>query len=192
MDPQSYKKTLLDTLYAPYVHCVACPLGTLGRNSVVFGEGNPDARLMFIGEGPGADEDMQNRPFIGRSGRLLTATLEKFNISRKEVYITNIVKCRPPNNRKPTEQESTICKNILLLNQIKIIRPTVICTLGSSALAGLLQKEVKITQMRGIPIPAKTLVIFPTYHPAYILRNARELNTFCDDIDTAIKLAYKK
>jgi len=99
MDPKKYKQELLDQLYAPYEKCKMCPLGSLGRTNVVFGEGNPDASLMFIGEGPGKDEDEQGRPFIGRSGRLLTKILNAVGLDRKEVFITNIVKCRPP--KKP-------------------------------------------------------------------------------------------
>src|SRR5579872_2582777 len=134
MDPKSYKQQLLDQLYAPYRNCTMCPLGTLGRTNVVFGEGNPDADLLFIGEGPGAAEDAQGRPFVGRSGKLLTKTLEGLGIKREDVFITNIVKCRPPENRAPTPVEAGICTNLFLYNQIKIIRPKVICVLGATAL----------------------------------------------------------
>src|SRR5437870_4631307 len=123
MNPKTYKQELLDKLYAPYKKCMECPLGNLGRTHVVFGEGNPDADLMFIGEGPGKEEDEQGRPFVGRSGKLLNHIFEIIGIHRKNVFITNIVKCRPPNNRKPLPIESNTCKSILLLNQIKIIRP---------------------------------------------------------------------
>lgn len=182
MDPASYKQALLDQLYAPYRACTACPLGTMGRATVVFGEGNPDARLMFIGEGPGADEDAQGRPFVGRSGKLLTKTLAGFGIAREEVFITNIVKCRPPNNRAPTPLESSTCMSLLLYNQIKIIRPTLICTLGASALRALLGTEAKISAVRGTIQRKNNLTVIPTYHPAYILRNASELKTFVSDI----------
>ena len=187
MDPKAYKQFLLNQLYEPYKKCFACPLGNLGRTNVVFGEGDPDAQLMFIGEGPGQQEDAQGRPFVGRSGQLLNRTLEDLGIKREEVFITNIVKCRPPGNRKPLPIESQTCKNLLLFNQIKIIRPKVICTLGSAAIQGLLEKEVKITKIRGIRINTNTTILIPTYHPAYVLRNPKEQQIFAQDIKTALE-----
>jgi uracil-DNA glycosylase family 4 len=194
MTVQAYKQHLLEQLYAPYKKCLQCPLGAQGRTKVVFGEGNPDARLMFIGEAPGQEEDAQGRPFVGRSGRLLNTIFEAIGISRPDVFITNIVKCRPPNNRKPTLQESITCKSLLLINQIKIIRPDVICTLGSAALEGLLEREVKITKMRGIFIENgfQSVPILPTYHPAYVLRNPPELKTLADDIATAYARSQRR
>lgn len=195
MTPKDYKQELLNQLYAPYKNCHLCPLGNLGRTTVVFGEGNPDARLMLIGEGPGADEDAQGRPFVGRSGQLLTKLLAMAGVNRADIFISNIVKCRPPNNRKPTPLESNTCKSILLLNQIKIIRPDLICTLGSSALEGLTNREAKITQMRGKLIKnvledtIAHIPILPTYHPAYILRNPPEMKTLFEDLLHAAKLA---
>ena len=130
---------------------------------------------MFIGEGPGADEDAQGRPFVGRSGKLLTKLLHEIGVERANVFITNIVKCQPPNNRKPMPIESNTCTKLFLFNQIKIIRPDVICTLGSSALGGLLKTDnIKISAMRGKVLeifdePIKNIVVVPTYHPAYIL-----------------------
>ena len=185
MDPKTYKQQLLDQLYEPYKKCIACPLGTLGRTNVVFGEGNPDADLMFIGEGPGREEDAQGRPFVGRSGQLLNRTLSSLSIQRQEVFITNIVKCRPPGNRKPLPIESQTCKNLILINQIKIIRPTVICTLGSAAIQGLLEQEVKITKIRGTEMQTGSIIIIPTLHPAYVLRNPMELQLFTKDIKKA-------
>lgn len=120
MNAKMYKQNLLNELYKPYQQCIACPLGSLGRTNVVFGEGNPDAELMFIGEAPGREEDKQGRPFVGRSGQLLNRILELAGIKRPDIFITNIVKCRPPNNRKPLPLEINICKKILLSNQIKI------------------------------------------------------------------------
>ena len=105
MNVKEFKQQLLDKLYEPYKNCIACPLGSLGRKNVVFGEGNPDATLMFIGEAPGRDEDELNKPFIGKSGQLLNKVLETTEIDRKNVFITNVVKCRPPNNRVPTKEE---------------------------------------------------------------------------------------
>jgi DNA polymerase len=186
MDVKQFKQQLLDTLYAPYKKCTMCPLGTLGRTHVVFGEGDPDAALMFIGEGPGAEEDKQGRPFVGRSGQLLSRTLQRFGVKREEVFITNIVKCRPPNNRAPLPIESETCKNLLLVKQIKIIRPRIICTLGTSALQSILEKEIKITKIRGTTITKEDMTILPTYHPAYILRNPQELALFLADIELAV------
>lgn len=196
MDVKNYKQQLLDKLYAPYTKCIQCPLGKLGRANVVFGEGNPNAQLMFIGEGPGQDEDRLGRPFVGRSGKLLDKTLELAGISRADVFIANIVKCRPPNNRKPTENEAYTCTNLLLFNQIKIIRPAVICTLGASGLQGLLNNyNIKISQLRGKPIVAENLldtIIMPTYHPAYILRNPKELPALFNDIEQALAICKKQ
>jgi len=185
MDIKTYKQKLLEEVYAPCARCIKCPLGTLGRNSIVFGEGNPNAKLMFLGEGPGQKEDEQARPFVGRSGQLLTRVIESLGAKREEIYITNIVKCRPPKNRKPSPKESKTCKELLLFKQIKIIRPKVICTLGSSALEALIEKPVSITKLRGKPISFKNTTVLPTFHPAYILRNRRELENFAADLKKA-------
>ena len=181
MDPQSYKSELLKALYEPYKKCMVCPLGSLGRTTVVFGEGNADADLLFIGEGPGKDEDQQGRPFVGRSGQLLNRALSHVGIARNDVYITNIVKCRPPSNRAPTPLEASSCMNLLLINQLKIIRPRIICTLGSIALNNLLGKPCSITKMRGTPITWNDVTVIPTYHPAYILRNQSQAIVWLED-----------
>jgi len=181
MDAKEFKQELLDALYAPYIKCLQCPLGFLGRTNVVFGEGNPDADLLFVGEAPGRDEDLQGRPFVGRSGQLLNKALSLVGIERESVYITNIVKCRPPQNRVPLPPEITTCVNILLLNQIKIIRPRIICTLGSVALNSLLGKPCSITKMRGTTLEYDHSMLIPTYHPAYILRNQTQANTWLAD-----------
>lgn len=189
MDAKTYKQSLLDALYAPYKNCTMCPLGTLGRTNVVFGEGNPDADILFIGEGPGASEDEQGRPFVGRSGKLLTKTLEGLGVQRADVFITNIVKCRPPNNRPPTPQEATTCTSLFLFNQLKIIRPSIICALGSTALKSLFGQEIKISKVRGTIMRWDDYPLIPTYHPAYILRNASELKTFVQDLALVIEQA---
>lgn len=191
-DRRAYKQQLLDELYAPYQKCTQCPLGFLDRKNVVFGEGNPDSNLMFIGEGPGAEEDKQGRPFVGRSGKLLTATLEKLGISRADVFISNVVKCRPPENRKPLPLESKTCKNLLLLNQIKIIRPKVICALGATAVEGLLEKSIPMNKLRGQKLEYESSMLIPTYHPAYILRNPPAFKDFFSDIKFAIEIASEK
>jgi len=189
MDIKKYKQSLLDDLFKPYKHCLQCPLGSLGRKNVVFGEGNPDTKIMFLGEGPGQKEDDLCRPFVGRSGQLLTKVLESVGLKREAVYITNVVKCRPPNNRKPLPNESETCTNLLLFKQIKIIKPKVICTLGSAAIQIFAEKDAKITKIRGKQLKKEQTTIIPTYHPAYILRNNRELENFISDIKLAKSLA---
>jgi len=191
MNMKKNKQTLLNKLYKPYKKCQNCPLATLGRKTIVFGEGNPDANLMIIGEGPGKDEDALGRPFVGRSGKLLDKIIELIDMSRKDVFIANVVKCRPPNNRKPLPIESKTCKKLLLFKQIKIIKPKVICTLGSSALEALIEKPVAITKLRGKIIKFKQTVILPTYHPAYILRNRKELENFSADLKKAKDILQK-
>jgi uracil-DNA glycosylase len=191
MNQKETKKLLLQQLYEPYQKCIACPLGTLGRQTVVFGEGNPDAQLMIIGEAPGKDEDEQGRPFIGRSGKLLTKILTSLDIDRKEIFITNSVKCRPPQNRKPTPLEITTCKDLLLTNQIKIVQPTVICTLGSAALESLLKKTIKMSEFRGKQLLFNSIIVIPTYHPSYILRNPKMLDILKNDIQASYSLCKK-
>ncbi len=187
MDIKTYKKKLLESLYKPYLQCTTCPLGFQGRKNIVFGEGDPNAQLMFVGEGPGREEDSTGKPFVGRSGRLLDKIIELAGLKRSETFIANVVKCRPPGNRKPLPTESSTCKNLLLFKQIKIIRPKIICTLGSSALEALIEQPVSITKMRGAILKVKNMTILPTYHPAYILRNRKELENFANDIKNAKK-----
>ncbi len=189
METQKNNQQLLDDLYAPYTNCLRCPLSTQGRTQVVFGSGNPNAQLMLIGEAPGAQEDLEGKPFVGRSGRLLTKLLLAAGTSREQVYITNIVKCRPPLNRKPLPIESSTCRQLLLEKQIKIIHPKVLCTLGSTALEGLINRPIKITQCRGKVLMLGDISIIPTYHPAYILRNPKELERLYADLLAATLLS---
>ncbi len=188
MDKKSFKQSLLNELYAPYTNCKLCPLGSLGRTHVVFGRGNPDASLLIIGEGPGRDEDLQGLPFVGRSGKLLSKALDALFISEEEAYISNIVKCRPPNNRAPLPSEAHVCMNTLLKQQISIIRPHVICTLGASAAQFLLDTKTPISRLRGISLDSPfNIPVIPTFHPAYILRNPSALKTFIADLETVKK-----
>lgn len=186
MNTKEQKQKLLEELYAPYKNCQKCPLAITRPNNVAFGEGNPDAKIIFIGEAPGKEEDIQGIPFVGRSGKLLNKTLEKAEIDRNKIYITNIVKCRPPGNRLPTEAEANTCMSILLDKQIKIINPQIICTLGSCALNYIMQQsnknKYKITKMHGKPIKKNELTIIPLLHPAYILRNPSKLEIFTKDM----------
>ena len=181
MNKKEEKRALLERLYEPYKKCLMCPLGFLGRTSVVFGHGNPDAQYMIIGEAPGREEDEKGLPFIGKSGRFLTTILNKVGVKREDIFITNSVKCRPPQNRKPTQFESTTCKDLLLINQINIIQPKAICTLGATALETLLGTPVKITQVRGKILSFNSIFLFPTYHPAYIMRNMTKLDEYILD-----------
>jgi uracil-DNA glycosylase len=182
MNEIEHKKRQLEQLYAPYKKCTMCPLGNQGRITVVFGEGNVNSPLMFVGEGPGREEDEQGKPFVGRSGKLLTRLLAIADIDRQDIFITNIVKCRPPQNRRPTLEESTTCKALLLLKQIEIINPKVICTLGSCATDNILEQSIPISKIRGKTLPWNNRLIIPTYHPAYALRNPTIIETMVEDI----------
>lgn len=150
-------------------HCEDCPLHEK-RTHAVPGEGNRQADLMFIGEGPGRDEDMQGRPFVGKAGQLLDKMIEAIGLSREDVYIANIVKCRPPQNRVPTEAEAEACLKYLR-RQVYLIQPKVIVLLGSTALRFTVDKEARITRMRGTWIERKGVSMMPTYHPAALLRD---------------------
>lgn len=172
----------LDVLKKQYAGCMACPLAQLGRSQVVFGAGNPEAALMFVGEGPGRDEDAQGVPFVGRAGQLLTSIIAAMGLTREEVYISNVVKCRPPENRAPLPNESETCKNALLYKEIAIIKPKIICTLGSSATQALLGPEIKITKARGLMHEFKGTQVLPTFHPAYLLRNPADKRLVWEDM----------
>jgi DNA polymerase len=153
--------------------CVRCRLSK-DRKSIVFGEGNPDARLMFIGEAPGREEDLQGRPFVGDAGMLLTRLIERMGLRRSDVYIANIVKCRPPMNRDPEKDEIATCRSFIE-RQIEIIRPEVIVTLGRIALQTLMDRpDIKITGARGNFFDFKGIPVMPTFHPAYLLRNPKD------------------
>lgn len=169
--PSAGDKTgLLALLREEIGDCTRCPLSCIRKN-IVYGEGNPDARLMFIGEGPGEEEDVQARPFVGKAGILLTRLIEKMELQRSDVYIANIVKCRPPENREPEAPEVAMCKPFLE-QQIEIIKPVVIITLGNVALQSLLNNSsLRITASRGHFVEYRGTPVMPTFHPAYLLRN---------------------
>ena len=150
--------------------CSRCKLHTLGRRQVVFGVGNPNADLMFVGEAPGADEDIQGEPFVGRAGQLLTKIIEAIDLKREDVYIANVIKCRPPGNRNPEPDEVEQCEPFLF-RQIDIIKPRVIVALGKFAAQCLLKTDAPITRIRGREFTYRDAVLIPTYHPAYLLRN---------------------
>jgi uracil-DNA glycosylase len=149
--------------------CVRCKLHTLGRRQIVFGVGNPSADLMFVGEAPGADEDLQGEPFVGRAGQLLTKIIEAIGMTREEVYIANVIKCRPPGNRNPEPDEVEQCEPFLF-RQIDTIKPKVIVALGKFAAQSLLRTTEPITRLRGREYKYRDAILMPTYHPAYLLR----------------------
>lgn len=159
----------LDDLNKAVCGCLRCPLGNLRKN-FVFGDGNPDAGVMFIGEAPGADEDAQGVPFVGRAGQLLTRMIEAIKFKRSEVYIGNILKCRPPNNRDPKPEEIEMCEPILL-RQIDIIRPKIICALGRISGQTLLRTKATLGALRGKVHDYHGVKFIVTYHPAALLRN---------------------
>jgi uracil-DNA glycosylase len=150
--------------------CRRCKLHTFGRKQVVFGVGNPAADLMFVGEGPGADEDLQGEPFVGRAGQLLTKIIEAIDLKREQVYIANVIKCRPPGNRNPEPDEVEQCEPFLF-RQIDAIKPRVIVALGKFAAQSLLRTTEPITRLRGRQYNYRGAVLIPTFHPAYLLRN---------------------
>jgi uracil-DNA glycosylase family 4 len=150
--------------------CTRCKLHTLGRQQVVFGVGNPNADLMFVGEAPGADEDIKGEPFVGRAGQLLTKIIEAIGLARTDVYIANVIKCRPPQNRNPEQDEVDTCEPFLF-RQIDVIEPKVIVALGTFAARALLRTLDPISRLRGRVFEYRGAKLIPTFHPAYLLRN---------------------
>jgi uracil-DNA glycosylase len=161
--------------------CQRCKLHTLGRRQVVFGVGNPNADLMFVGEGPGADEDIQGEPFVGRAGQLLTRIIEAMGMTRDDVYIANVIKCRPPQNRNPEPDEVDQCEPFLF-RQIETIKPKVIVALGKFAAQSLLKTTDPITRIRGREYKYRDAILMPTYHPAYLLRNPSSKREVWEDM----------
>jgi uracil-DNA glycosylase len=160
--------------------CLRCPLHA-GRNKIVHTEGNRQARLMFVGEAPGADEDASGRPFVGRAGQLLNKIVEAIGLNREDILIGNVNRCRPPNNRTPTTEEARTCKPFLL-REIAIARPDVIVVLGNTAMHNLLDTKIGITQVRGKFQDYKGIKVMPTFHPAYLLRDPSKKREVWDDM----------
>lgn len=175
------KQQLLDQLFLKFSETKPCVFCTPNTN-IVFGEGNANADIMFIGEAPGQEEDRFGRPFVGRSGKLLNKALSIVGIERNEVYITNVIKCRPPNNRTPSYAEMQQGKKTALDEQIKIISPKIICTLGAVALSAFFDHPVKISKLHGQAINQNNFILIPIYHPAYILRNQKEATNWLYDL----------
>lgn len=161
-------------------NCTRCPLHE-GRTNIVHTEGNRKARLMFVGEAPGADEDEQSRPFVGRAGQLLTKIIEAIGLKRDSVLIGNVNRCRPPGNRPPTPQEASMCRPFLL-REIAIVQPKVIVTLGNTAMKNLLGTNEGITKARGKFQDYKGIKVMPTFHPAYLLRDPSKKRETWEDL----------
>ncbi len=169
--------------------CVKCPLHR-GRTQTVFGEGSLTAKLFFVGEAPGMEEDLQGRPFVGQAGKLLTKIIEAIGMKREEVYIANVIKCRPPGNRPPLPEEVHSCTPYLL-KQIELIRPRILCTLGKYATMVLVRKEEPISVLRGHFYDFQGIPVMPTFHPAYLLRNPSAKKSVWEDMKK-IKAALEK
>lgn len=167
--------------------CTRCKLATLGRRQVVFGVGNPHAELMFVGEAPGSDEDLQGEPFVGRAGQLLTKMIEAMGHTRQSVYIANVIKCRPPGNRNPEPDEVATCEPFLL-RQIDIIQPRVVVALGKFAAQTLLRTDTPITRLRGQVYTLRGAALVPTFHPAYLLRSPDKKRDAWDDLKKVMAL----
>jgi DNA polymerase len=165
--------------------CTRCKLCE-GRTHIVFGAGNPNAKLVFIGEGPGRDEDLQGEPFVGAAGQLLTKIIAAIGLTREEVYICNIIKCRPPRNRNPLPDEIAACAPFLY-RQLQSIKPLFVCALGKFAAQTLLETDRPISRLRGRFHEVEGLRILPTYHPAYLLRNPEQKRAVWEDMKLLMK-----
>lgn len=170
----------LDQIQTHLGECRRCGLSKTRRN-IVFGEGDPKAQLVFVGEGPGSEEDNRGRPFVGPAGELLGRIIGAMKLSRKQVYICNVIKCRPPGNRNPTPEEVATCSPFLA-RQLDTLEPKVICTLGSFAAQALLNTQTPISKLRGRFHTYKDIRVMPTFHPAYLLRNPDQKRAVWEDM----------
>jgi len=180
----------LATVHSEIMGCTKCELHK-NRKKAVPGEGPIDAKIMFVGEGPGLNEDEQGRPFVGAAGKLLTELLGSIGLSRSNVFITNIVKCRPPNNRAPRESEIETC-NPYLISQIRLIKPQIVCALGTPAIATLLGEEYSATRVHGKPLAKGNVTILPMYHPAAALYDSSLKEVLASDFRTLKELLEAK
>ena len=174
------KAQLLEEIRTELGDCKRCKLHSYRRN-IVFGSGNPEAQLVFLGEGPGGDEDIQGKPFVGRAGQLLTKIIHSINLAREDVYIANIIKCRPPQNRNPEPDEIRACEPFLI-KQLDAIKPKIICALGTFAAQTLLETDEKISSLRGKFIPYRNSRLIATFHPAFLLRNPQRKRDVWEDM----------
>jgi uracil-DNA glycosylase family 4 len=176
----------LEGIAAEIAGCRACPLGSCRTRSVP-GEGNPGPELLFVGEGPGAEEDAQGRPFVGPAGQLLTRMIEAMGLARSEVFIANVVKCRPPGNRTPSPEEVGHCLPFLR-RQIAVLRPKVICSLGNTPLRALMGDDtLGISRLRGQQLAFAGITLIPTFHPSYLLRNPAAKKPCWEDLQTVLR-----
>jgi DNA polymerase len=184
--PEANKDPALDlpSIREDIGDCTRCKLCTLGRKQIVFGVGNPNADLMFVGEAPGRDEDVQGIPFVGRAGQKLTQIIEAIGLKREDVYIANVIKCRPPENRNPEADEVEKCEPFLF-RQIDTIKPKVIVALGTFAARSLLKTDAPISRLRGRVYDYRGAQLIPTFHPAYLLRNPSCRREVWDDMKKA-------
>ncbi len=185
LDPAD-RPLALASIRAEIGDCTRCPLAFAGRHTIVFGDGDPNARLLFVGEGPGADEDAQGIPFIGKAGQLLNNMITAMGLRREQVYIANIVKCRPPANRVPAPEEANTCTPFLF-QQIGVVRPEIIVALGSTAATYLLGGKSPLSALRGRIHPAFGAKLIVTYHPAYLLRDPRQKKEAWIDLQIAMR-----
>ncbi len=167
--------------------CVRCKLAGLGRKQIVYGVGSPSADLMFVGEAPGADEDIQGEPFVGRAGQLLTKIIEAMGFTRKDVYIANVLKCRPPGNRNPEPDEVASCQPFLF-RQIDVVQPKVMVALGTFAAQALLNTKDPISRLRGRAWPCRDRLLVPTFHPAFLLRSPERKRDTWDDMKLVLSI----
>src|SRR5256885_12716098 len=181
----SMKLPVLEEVRAEIGECTRCKLHK-GRHNIVFGVGNPKARLMFVGEAPGEDEDLKGEPFVGKAGQLLTRMIEAMGLRREDVYICNTVKCRPPNNRNPESDELASCEPFLK-GQLAAVKPEAIVTLGKFAAQALLRDETPISRLRGNWREYEGIPVMPTFHPAYLLRSPQEKGKVWDDLQKVMK-----
>ena len=186
----SRNKDALKAIREDIGDCTRCKLHA-SRKTIVFGTGNPDAGLVFVGEGPGYDEDMQGEPFVGKAGQLLTRIINAIKLDRSEVYIANIVKCRPPGNRDPQDDEIQACIPFLK-RQIEVIQPRIICTLGRIASHALLETRESITTLRGRFHLLGTIKVMPTYHPSFLLRYPEKKRETWEDLQKVQKEYFNR
>jgi len=183
--PQADRVNALRIIREDIGECTRCALHT-GRNKIVFADGDPNARLMFVGEGPGADEDAQGLPFVGRAGQLLNNMISAMGLKREEVYIANVVKCRPPGNRTPEPEEANTCSPFLF-RQIDVVRPEVLVALGATAATYLLGQRQPLAGLRGRMHSVRGSRLIVTYHPAYLLRDPRQKKEAWADLQIAMR-----
>jgi uracil-DNA glycosylase len=183
--PAAQRPAALAAIRAEIGDCTRCPLAFQGRHKIVFADGDPNARLMFVGEGPGADEDAQGLPFVGRAGQLLNNMISAMGLKREQVYIANVVKCRPPQNRTPEPEEANTCMQFLW-QQIDVVRPEVLVALGATAATYLLGRKASLASLRGTIHQLRSSKLIVTYHPAYLLRDPTQKKEAWKDLQIAM------